>query len=345
MPQAEMRSQPVSEIDEPHRRRNARNDDFSSRRRSRSRGRKRENQGAHRVPRRSRSRARRRHGDRMHSQRRGRATSTARLAPAAHRPQSSGAMPRSRAGAPGTDGTHAPRPSTMSRVTGLLHGSVSRQAPSLAPLLEGLSIRFLPGPRRNKAAFLAHAAFAAGTATSSIWSELTSTSARDASQCTIQTPAGPVRLELARGRRARDSGAKAAGRGGDRGGRLGLGRGRGRLGALRLERAPLRRPRPTTLPEGPTAPEAAAAERSPGRAAGHSASERVDSAPHPPPATAGLPAVLQDRCLVYEQSTADTAADCSICFQPLQEGQTLQRLPVYTYFTMPAPAGGGPRNV
>ena len=89
--------------------------------------------------------------------------------------------------------------------------SLSRHAPSFAPLLDGISVRFLPGPRRNKAAFLAHAAFAAGTAASNIWAELTAARGREASQHTIETPTGPVRLELARGARRR-AGAQPASR-------------------------------------------------------------------------------------------------------------------------------------
>ena len=109
----------------------------------------------------------------------------------------------------------------------ILH-SLSRHAPSFAP---GISVRFLPGPRRNKAAFLAHAAFAACTAASNIWAELTAARGREASQHTIQTPTGPVRLELARGARRRAAlkpASRSAGRARGRGSARGPGsRGRG----------------------------------------------------------------------------------------------------------------------
>ena len=75
--------------------------------------------------------------------------------------------------------------------------TVGQQSPSFQAL-QGVQVRRLPGSRRNRAVFLAHPAFAQAGPVQNVWRELTQRLQHTENQCTLPTPSGPVRLEVAR---------------------------------------------------------------------------------------------------------------------------------------------------
>ena len=126
--------------------------------------------------------------------------------------------------------------------------ALANQSPRFGSLQGGVVVRWLPGPRRNRAIFLAHAEFESEANKHQIWNELRSALQplnRDAAQCVLPTPNGPVRLEMARPGRPTTGPLSRNGKGRGRG----TGRGaRGRNGrsstAMGRPQGPRRNARP-----------------------------------------------------------------------------------------------------
>ena len=199
--------------------------------------------------------------------------------------------------------------------------------------LQGVVVRTMGGPRRNRAVFLAHTSFAQEQAATSIWQELTSAlqQSEKRDQCTLPTPSGPVRLELAKSpqpnapKRVRVAGgARTAPRSDG-----GLGPAAGRVEAQQrcgeASSAPAaegaQTPRTGSEQAGAATEERGEEERAPSSA----------EAPRHPASPAPVVGGPSGRCIIYSNDAAE-ATECRICWQGMLHGDLLQRLPCMHVF-------------
>ena len=194
---------------------------------------------------------------------------------------------------------------------------LAEQSPAFGALAN-VEVRRLPGPKHNRAAFLAHAAFMDKSAMTAIWEELTARLQARGNQCLLPTPDGPVRLELARSsglrRKSPSPGARAA------------------------EPRPIAaKPRdmatPVLAPERMESPPSSATERPqnaqdtrrPGEPLGRSVA-----------ADGGVPgeghdavAHIRALCQAHTVAEAGEPQECGVCHQRLEAGDAIQRLPCF----------------
>ena len=217
--------------------------------------------------------------------------------------------------------------------------TVGQQSPSFQAL-RGVTVRRLPGSRRNRAVFLAHPAFAEAGPVQSVWRELTQRLQHTENQCTLPTPSGPVRLEVAR-RNTPSPRHSEASPPGDRNQRDAAAE------AGPAAWAGAARPEGSHAP--PVSADAATGDASTADAVAAEAAgaELAAAAPVPeevvvgvasgPPRTGTDPlarsaAPPEELCCTFVQAANCLPTDCTICAQPMSPGDTLQRLPCLHVF-------------